>query len=113
MDLEAEQAEPPNVDCLPTLTLGDIPTKKKRFCPIETDSQIHFQKTSGSGLTYIRGVVELDGLTPEEVDLLPVYEAVITRIGRGDYDYRQIGVEQDLTSGGFSAQFKIVSRILV
>ena len=52
-------------------------------------------------MTYIRGMIELENLTPEEISLLPVYESVLTRIGRGGYDYRQIGVQEDLASAGF------------
>lgn len=107
--LKYVQAEAPNVDCLPTLTLTDIPVTKERFVPKHIGKNLHFQETSGSGLTYCRGVIELDSLTPDEIDLLPVYEAVLTRIGRGGYDYREIGVEQDLSSGGFSVSAGILT----
>ena len=57
LDLETEQAETPNVECLPTLSVSDISPDKKRFPPTQTDDLVHFQKMSGSGLSYIRGRV--------------------------------------------------------
>ena len=101
LDLEREQAETPNVSCLPTVLVSDIPTSKQYFVPTQVGDRIHYQPTEGSGVTYIRGMIELENLTPEEISLLPVYESIITRIGRGGYDYRQIGVEEDLASSGF------------
>ena len=47
-------------------------------------------QTHGSGLTYIRGLIELDYLDAEEISLLSLYESVLTRIGRGGFDYRSI-----------------------
>ena len=67
----------------------------------------------GSGLTYVRGMIELENLTAEEISLLPVYESVLTRIGRGGYDYRQIGVQEDLASAGFKVATGIQTDHLI
>lgn len=95
MELEEEQLATPNVDCLPTLSVSDIPQEKTSFVPSQTGENTHWLQTSGSGMTYLRGMVELDGLSQREIELLPLYESVLTRIGRGEYDYRQIGVAQE------------------
>ena len=89
LDLEREQMETPNVTCLPTVLVSDIPTTKEYVVPNQATSNIHYQPTQGSGLTYLRGMIELEGLNEQEIALLPLYESILTRIGRGGYDYRQ------------------------
>ena len=37
----------------------------------------------------------------------------MTKIGRGGHDYRQIGVEEDLVSGGFSVRSTIMSDMKI
>ena len=82
--------------------------QNQRFPPTQTDNLVHYQKMSGSGLTYIRGLIELD-LKDSELDLIPIYESILTRIGRGGFDYRQIETEQAMVSGGLSVSSGILT----
>ena len=45
LDMEREQMETPNVACLPTVLVSDIPTKKQYFVPNQVHDRIHYQPT--------------------------------------------------------------------
>ena len=48
LDMEREQMETPNVACLPTVLVSDIPTKKQYFVPNQVHDRIHYQPTQDS-----------------------------------------------------------------
>ena len=113
MDLEQEQAKEVDSSCLPSVHVSDIPINKDYSIPTQTDNRIHFQQTQGSGVTHIRALVELEQLNQEEIQLLPLYESILTKIGRGGFDYKQIGVEEDLVSGGYRVSSSILTDMNV
>ena len=113
MDLERKQAETADVSLLPTVLVSDIPTERDYSIPSEVKPRVHYQPTLGSGVTHLRALIELESLTSAEIELLPLYESVLTRIGRGGHDYRQIGIAEDLVSGGYSANSTILSDLNV
>ena len=113
MDLETEQAKEVDSSCLPTVHVSDIPVAKDYSIPIQTDHHVHYQPTQGSGVTHLRALIELDALTDDELALLPLYESVLTKIGRGGHDYRQIGVAEDLVSGGYSVRSTMLTDMNV
>ena len=50
LDMEREQMETPNVACLPTVLVSDIPKKKEYFVPNQVHDRIHYQPTQESFL---------------------------------------------------------------
>ncbi|KAG0714508.1 Presequence protease, mitochondrial [Chionoecetes opilio] len=101
-----KQEEEEDLSCLPTLQVSDIP---RNVTPVPVTVQ-----TLGGGvevqacdcptndLTYFSAVLSTRDVSEELRPLVPLLCGVLTRMGAGDMDFRQLDQAADLVSGGLS-----------
>ena len=112
-ELAKRQLEEDDPDVLPKVTLDDVPpelfipeSKSKKIAGSE--STLYAQGTNG--LVYHEVVLDLPDLTPEQLDLLPLYSSCLTELGCGDKDYLQMQAQQSSVSGGINAYSSILAK---
>ena len=104
--LEAHQETEEDLDCLPTLTVSDIPKEIRFYDPVlerpeARDVYLYEQPTNG--ISYLKCFFRLDGITDEERAWLPLLGLLLTQTGKGDLSYEGLAQEISRHTGGFSA----------
>ena len=104
--LLADQDQADDVSILPTLALSDVTMKVAR--PMYTTEQaggalVGRVDQPTSGMVYLDVQVRLPELSPEELDLLPLYAFAVTRSGAAGQDYVALTRRIEAVTGGVSA----------
>ncbi|MBF0125025.1 MAG: insulinase family protein [Magnetococcales bacterium] len=104
--LKQRQETEDDPEILPRVELSDIPTDLA--IPTGTATTIgtlpatwYAQPTNG--LAYQQLVLDLPALTPEQIDLLPLFASCLTEVGCGQRDYLAQQAWQSAICGGISA----------
>lgn len=100
------QAQEPNVDVLPTLTLEDIPThtpQPKYDKQQENGAVVARVPQPTGGLNYLDMQLRLPVLPNELLEVLPLYVFALTRSGAADRDYIAQARRMEAVTGGISA----------
>ncbi len=104
--LEARQTQVDDESILPKVTLDDVPLEGK-YVSGEKDSlgksSLTRYNAGTNGLVYQQVVFDLPHLTPELLQLLPVYTSCLTEVGIGDKDYLAVQRWQARVCGSLSA----------
>ncbi len=109
--LKAAQEEPEDLSCLPTLELSDIPPEEP---VVSVEEQQHkpvkefwfAQPTNGIGVVILN--FGLAGLTPEQLNYLPIFSSLLTQVGAGERDYLQMAEAMEAVTGGISARTSLL-----
>lgn len=103
--LLARQAEKPNADILPKVTLADVPAdlhvpegQTRTLGPMAATSFA----TGTNGLVYQQVVYPIPAIGDELVDVLGYYGSLVTELGVGADDYAATQARQAAVCGGFS-----------
>ncbi|XP_013777070.1 presequence protease, mitochondrial-like [Limulus polyphemus] len=104
--LAMNQRENEDVSCLPSLLIEDIEKKHKNdlihsdhICGVPVQSS----EQPTNGISYFRALLST-ACVPEELrSLIPLFALVVTKMGAGDYDYRQLDQEAELYTGGLDS----------
>lgn len=107
--LKERQNLPPNVDCLPTLTVDDIPVSKSSV-EVENRRRIRFAKQPTNGLTYFNAIIDVSDLPVELMQVVPLWSSLLTSQGAGGLDHRAFAQEMEMYTGGVSFSTSISSH---
>jgi hypothetical protein len=112
--LTARQHREDDPDILPRVGLEDIPAE----LPIARGEQLelagrpaHFYAQGTNGIAYQQVIMDLPGLAPELLELLPQYTSSLVELGCGDRDYLDMQAWQSSVSGGISATTSVRSAV--
>lgn len=98
----AEHQKHIDASCLPTLQIEDVKRSIERT-PLEfaTFNNIPIQvcKQPTNEVTYFRALLDASELSEEEVMLLPFFTSVITQMGAGERNYKELDQEIHLKTG--------------
>ncbi|XP_012274046.1 presequence protease, mitochondrial [Orussus abietinus] len=101
--LLAEQQKKEDVGVLPTLKIEDLKKDIERFHLDNIDiSGVPLQYTiqPTNGICYYRAILNTKNLSEEEKDLLPLFNAVVVKMGTKNFDYRTFDRMVELKTGG-------------
>ncbi|XP_072296648.1 presequence protease, mitochondrial isoform X2 [Eucyclogobius newberryi] len=105
LELLSAQAAPQDASCLPALRVSDIDPVTART-PVQISSvggvPVQFCEQPTNGLVYFRALCNLNSLPEDLRPLVPLFCAVITKMGCGSMDYRQQAQQLELRTGGMS-----------
>ncbi len=108
--LQQRQQTPPDAEVLPKVGIEDIPAHlaiaegENLLLPIGPAT---FYPQGTNGLVYQQLIVPLPLLTPEELDLLPLYVNLLPEVGANGHDYLALQRQQAAVSGGISASLSV------
>ncbi|MFN2339008.1 MAG: insulinase family protein [Gammaproteobacteria bacterium] len=112
--LAARQQQEDDPGMLPKVGLEDIPLA----LPIAQGEALelagrpaHFYAQGTNGLAYQQAVIDLPGLAPELLELLPQYTSCLVELGCGERDYLSMQAWQSSVSGGISATTSVRAAI--
>lgn len=112
--LTKKQEEEEDISCLPTLKVSDI---NRNIIPTPVTNinlsggvpvQICHQPTNG--ITYFSAVLNTHNIPDHLHSLIPLLCGVLTRMGAGDLDFRQLDQEIELSTGGLHAATHLVKH---
>ncbi|GAB9467624.1 Metalloprotease family m16c [Globisporangium polare] len=110
-ELEKHQSKPQPVDCLPTLTLADIPSKEERnfdFADIQPigkrNTVVEFvQVPTTNEISYLRLMFDITNTLPLEYQMyLPLFTTVFGSLGTSKLQYDVLPTVVQNCSGGIS-----------
>lgn len=108
--LAERQSQEDDLSILPTVTREDIPADIDIPEPIQhvhqPVAQTWFDRST-NGLAYVQVALDLPHLGHDDLELLPVYNSVLTELGAGDRDYMQMAEIVSARTGGFGAASSI------
>jgi len=110
---EAQDAKE-DLSCLPCLSMADIAQELPTYDVQELElsggvpAQLSAQPTNG--VAYFRALLGTQEVSPELRPYLPLFTSVLTSMGAGQYDHRQLHTQIDLCSGGFSTSLHVQER---
>lgn len=113
--LAERQAQEDDPDVLPKVGLDDVPTE----LPVIDSEQLQgphgsplsWYAQGTNGLVYQQIIVDLPALTPELLDVLPLFTTCVTELGIGDQNYADVAAWQAAVSGGLSCYASIRSDL--
>lgn len=102
-ELEAEQQKEEDPNVLPTLQVSDLKSDVDRYNVEDkringVPTQTTYQPTNG--ITYYKGILNTSHLSHDHKMLLPLFNAVITKMGTQNYDYKTFDHKMQLKTGG-------------
>lgn len=100
--LAERQRAPEDVAVLPTLTLADVP-RRRRWAAGDVVDRLHVFPCASNGLLHQLVSIPLPDLAPEELDLLPLLAHAIGGLGVGERDYAQQSALLNARCGGLWA----------
>ena len=102
-ELRAEQDEPKNFDCLPTMTVADIAVQGPTTSFDVQDSTHWLCAQPTNGISYLRAAASLEGLPEELVRYVPIFASILSQAGAGERDFREFSAAQEAATGGIGA----------
>ncbi|MDG2019117.1 MAG: insulinase family protein [Porticoccaceae bacterium] len=95
-----------DLDILPKVDLTDIPEDINFSQPSQRQTEplpLTSYATGTNGLVYQQLIMPLPQLSPEQIDLLPLYSTCLTEMGVGNRDYQQTQLWHSTVVGSYSA----------
>ncbi|EQC29745.1 hypothetical protein SDRG_12517 [Saprolegnia diclina VS20] len=102
------QAHVPDVDCLPTLTLQDIPLQHPKLTTETRGVNIQFVPQSTNELTYFRLKFDTSRVPTELKPYLPFFASVLGQLGTSQLSFQDLATTVQSISGGVSASTLLV-----
>lgn len=97
-----EELENQSLDCLPKVTLKDVPPHARDFPLIEKGPILHHSCFTNQ-ILYADLIFELPDLKAEELPLLSLFAKLLPELGSGGRSYAETLDYQQLYTGGFDA----------
>lgn len=101
-----EQIENQSLECLPKVTLRDVPPHARDFPLIEKGNTLHHSCFTNQ-ILYADLIFELPELKEEELSLLSLFAKLVSEVGCGGRDYAENLHYQQLYIGGFDASLAL------
>ncbi|XP_057587712.1 presequence protease, mitochondrial isoform X2 [Hippopotamus amphibius kiboko] len=107
LELQAQQSQPQDASCLPALKVSDIEPRIP-FTEVEValaagDTPIQYCAQPTNGVVYFRAFSSLNTLPEELRPYVPLFCNVLTKLGCGGLDYRELAQQVELKTGGLAA----------
>ncbi|KDO23235.1 hypothetical protein SPRG_20982 [Saprolegnia parasitica CBS 223.65] len=103
LELQAHQNQVPDVDCLPTLTLHDIPLQHPKLTTEMRGANVQFVPQSTNELTYFRLKFDTSRVPTELKPYLPFFASVLGQLGTSQLSFQDLATTVQSISGGVSA----------
>lgn len=106
LELKHFQEEEENLTCLPTLEIADIPTSIRHVDPLPDKIEgldVTFYDQPTNGLVYVSWLFNMEHLSPEEREWLPLMGYLLTSSGADGLSYDALSSLVARYTGGFSA----------
>ncbi|HBW84038.1 MAG TPA: peptidase M16 [Gammaproteobacteria bacterium] len=105
--LTRRQSQADDPDLLPKVGLEDVPPKIVEPLRIDkvlsrSHAPLSFYEQGTNGLAYQQVVLPLPQLSPEQLDILPLYASCLTEFGVADKTYAEVQTWQSRVCGGIS-----------
>lgn len=101
-----EEVENQSLDCLPKVTLRDVPRHARDFPLIERGNTLHHDCFTNQ-ILYVDLIFELPELTVEELPLLSLFAKILPELGCGGRNYAENLAYQQMYVGGFDASLAL------
>ena len=115
-ELADVQGQAEDVECLPTLTISDIPSTIMVDTPVEqaavkgTPVQWNLPSTTNE-VTYLRGKFNLHGLPSELEPYVGLFTSTFAALGAGTMNHEELTTYMESISGGLSASSIMVPKL--
>jgi hypothetical protein len=107
-ELQQKQSAEPDLTCLPSLSINDVPRVKEQK-PISHSkiqgANVQWREAPTNGITYFRAINALQGLPDELRELLPLFSDCIMRLGTKDMTMEQLEQEIRLKTGHVATSY--------
>ncbi|XP_072010102.1 presequence protease, mitochondrial isoform X2 [Engystomops pustulosus] len=106
------QSKPQDASCLPALKVSDIERTIQRTeleIAYAGDVPVQYCPQPTNGVVYFRAVSSLNTLPEELKPYVPLFCNVLTEMGSGVYDYRELAQQIELTTGGLTVRPHVVT----
>ncbi len=113
LEVQAKEDSEEALASIPMLTLEDLPTKN-RCIPLEKKQEImplYLHNIETTGIIYSRFVFGLESVDYSLLPYLSLYSRALTEIGTKNYNFIDLGLEIEATTGGIGAYPSIQARI--
>lgn len=115
-DLKEYQSktESQDIDCLPKVTLEDVPEKPQTLSLISEsfDSlQIFHHSCFTNQILYTDIVFDLPELEDQEIQLLPLFSSILTELGTKEKSYERLLQDMQLYTGGIDISLPLFQKI--
>jgi Zn-dependent M16 (insulinase) family peptidase len=100
------EAEHQSLDCLPKVTLKDVPPHARDFALIDKGTALHHACFTNQ-ILYTDLIFELPDLKKEELPLLSLFAKLLPELGCGKRDYAETLAYQQAYIGGFDASLAL------
>jgi presequence protease len=111
--LKARQEQKDDESILPKVGIDDVPLNLSfvNGKQSELDPSITFYEQGTNGLVYEQVVFELPELSEEQLQLLPLYTAIVTELGVSDKTYLEMQNLQSASTGGVHAFTSVKGKV--
>jgi presequence protease len=112
-ELAARQAEVDDVECLPSLKISDIDTKSQDIDVMGPNvhkgagTETYWCLQPTNSILYARAMADVNVLSLEQRQWLPLYTTLLTSMGTQGRDYRELSHELDMATGGLSGSLSV------
>jgi Zn-dependent M16 (insulinase) family peptidase len=101
-----EAIENQSLDCLPKVTLKDVPLHARDFALVDRGTVLHHSCFTNQ-ILYTDLIFELPDLKVEELPLLSLFSKLLPELGCGGRDYAETLEYQQMYIGGFDASLAL------
>ncbi len=101
-----EEIENQSLDCLPKVSLKDVPPHAREFALIEKGEVLHHACFTNQ-ILYADLIFDLPELKVEELPLLSLFAKILSEVGCGGRDYTENLAYQQAYIGGFDASLAL------
>ncbi len=111
--VQQKEDSPEALATIPILTINDIP-KENAILPIEEKEQaikVFTHNLDTTGVLYSRFVFSLDTLPYELLPYLSLYSRALTEVGTKNYNFIELGLEIEASTGGINAYPSFQAKI--
>ncbi|EGG15194.1 peptidase M16 family protein [Cavenderia fasciculata] len=106
LDLQSRQNLAQDVSCLPRILISDIEKKQEKIPFIDQfvrDTPLRLLDLPTNGITYFRSIIDISTMPDNLKIYLPFYSNLMTSMGAGKFDDKQLDTEMNLYTGRFGS----------
>ncbi|XP_053675504.1 presequence protease, mitochondrial [Anopheles nili] len=114
IDLSDAQKAHPNTDILPCLKLSEIEKKIPATNVEQTlvaNVPTQLCRVDTNGVVYFRGILDVNGLSPEQKLLLPLFNTIVTQFGTKGINYREFDQLISAKTSGIGFSTHLVENV--
>ncbi len=113
-ELKKSQEESPDLSCLPSLELSDIPVQEspvETTLTIESGLPVQWCDQPTNGITYVVFHLDTSSLPKDLISLVPFFSFAMTQVGAAGMDYTEMAKRIEASTGGIGAAPDIIGDV--